>query len=361
MPIMYVNPARRRKAAATRSKRRVSKKRPIRRPKKRRVSAKRRATKATTRSRTRKPSPRRRPLRKTPTRRVAKRNPARKGRLTTKRSTPSRQAPRKRRRSPARRRATVRRSSSKRRRFRRNPASLGGGLALIAKQAIPIASSLYLSRIASRKLGQLDIPVVPDRLQAPAVASLLFGAGHFATKSKQLRKWRTGVLVGLGLNLIDSLVSAFAPQSVKSMFGLAGADTDIYGPALSDYVAMDDYVALEGAPPIENHLTLSDYVAVGDSDDGLGLEADLGSFEQDLGGIEEDLGDAYEDLGRTDDFANRRIGGVNRRMLTAPINYKHSRGTIPSRSFSRPIRPASSDFDEPGQLYTGNFSGGFGN
>jgi len=206
------------------------------------------------------------------------------------------------------------------------------------------------------------------------MAGVLFGAGHFATKKSSLRKVRTGVLVGLGLNLIDTLLSALAPQSVKSMFGLAGSDEDIYGPALSDYVAMDDYVALEGAPPIENHLTLSDYVAVGDS--GLdpeleGLESELGDIEQDLGDSDEDLGDeAYEDLGEVDayqdlgrgiaDFAHRKIGGVRRSSLRAPIRRKRGRAPVPRRRFARPIPKVGQAFDEPSQLYTGIFAGGFG-
>ena len=125
-------------------------------------------------------------------------------------------------------------------------------------------------------------------------------------RKRRYAKCELGVLVGLGLNLIDTLLSALAPPSLKSMFGLAGADEDIYGPALADYVAMDDYVALEGAPPIENHLTLSDYIAVGDTDldpDMEGLESELGNIEQDLGAIENDMGDeAYEDLGGADAY-----------------------------------------------------------
>lgn len=232
----------------------------------------------------------------------------------------------------------------------------------------------------------LEVPglsAIPSKIRGPAMAGVLFGAGHFATKKTSLRKVRTGVLVGLGLNLIDTLLSALAPPSLKSMFGLAGADEDIYGPALADYVAMDDYVALEGAPPIENHLTLSDYIAVGDTDldpDMEGLESELGNIEQDLGAIEDDMGDeAYEDLGGADayqdlgdadayqelgggfmDFANRKIGGVNRRMMRAPIRRKRARAPVPRRRFTRPIPRVSHAFDEPAQLYTGIFSGGFG-
>lgn len=215
---------------------------------------------------------------------------------------------------------------------------------------------------------------VPGKVRGPAMAGVLFGAGHFVTKKKSLRGVRTGVLVGLGLNLIDTLLSALAPPSLKSMFGLAGADEDIYGPALADYVAMDDYVALEGAPPIENHLTLSDYVAVGDAGfdpDMEGLESELGGLEQDLGSVEEDLGDdVYEDLGDTDvsqdlgggfmDFAHRKIGGVRRSMLRAPIRRKRARAPVPKRQFRRPIPKVSHAFDEPDQLYTGIFAGGFG-
>ena len=226
----------------------------------------------------------------------------------------------------------------------------------------------------------LNVPgvsAIPSKIRGPAVAGVLFGAGHFATKKRSLRKMRTGVLVGLGLNLLDTLLSALAPPGVKSLFGLAGADEDIYGPALSDYVAMDDYVALEGAPPIENHLTLSDYVAVGDTGldpDMEGLESELGGIEQDLGAIEDDEGDtdleAFEDLGTVDayqdlgrgfmDFANRKIGGVNRRMLRAPIRRKRARAPVPRRRFARPIPRVGHAFDEPAQLYTGIFSGGFG-
>lgn len=194
------------------------------------------------------------------------------------------------------------------------------------------------------------------------MAGALFGAGHLATKKvRGLNKWRSGIMVGLGLNVLDSLLIAFAPDNVKSLFGLAGDEPDLYGPSLSDYVSVDDYMSVGNAPPIEDQIALADYVSVGDDLDAEGLEQELGSVEQDLGMLEQELGsDLYQELGVEadlgSDFADRRLGGVRRSAMRGPIGHKRALAPVPNRSFTRPVR----SFDKPTALYTGVFSGGFG-
>lgn len=231
---------------------------------------------------------------------------------------------------------------------RRNPSSIKD----MVMQVAPVAGSLYFSRLVSGKLaGKVPgLDRLPMQFRQPVLAGGLAIAGHFATmKVRQLRKYRGGIMVGLGVNLLDKLLGAFAPANVKEMFGISNYGEDIYGPALSDYVAVEDYVAVDGTP-IQDNITLSDYVAVGEYE---GLEQELGAF-QDLG-VEQDLGEAFQDLG---DFTDRNLGGVSRSAMRAPVGTKKFLAPVPSRSFTAPIARFGGDFDKPEVLYTGIFSGG---
>jgi len=249
--------------------------------------------------------------------------------------------------------AYARRYGARRRRRRSNPNG-NGIMAIVMKHALPIAGSLYVSRLVSGKLsGRIPgFDRVPEQFRQPVLAGGLVVVGHIATtKVRPLKKHRVGIMTGLVINAIDKVLGAFAPANVKSMFGISNYGEDIYGPALSDYVAVN------GAPPIQDDITLADYVAVDDyvsigEYDGEGLETELGMM-QDLG-MHQDLG-VEMDLG---DFANRRLGGVTRSAMAAPIGEKRYLAPVPARSFTKEVPRFSAGFDDSNKLYTGIFSGG---
>ena len=210
--------------------------------------------------------------------------------------------------------------------MRTNPAVVGELMSLV-RAAVPVAASLYVTRIVVAKVG----PMVPgaDKLGAfakPVVAAAVCAGAHFATKKGPLAKWRGPIMLGTGINLIDALVSAFAPADVKSMFGLG--DSGLYDRALSEYVSTGEYVEMAG---------LSDYVTVD------GVEEELGAVQEELG-VEEDLGDP-------------RLGGVSTGMLKA-LPAMRSTATIPARSFTREVPAMDSSYDNA-SVYAGIFRGGF--
>jgi len=270
---------------------------------------------------------------------------------------------RKRRKSTKRRRNPVARKRYGARRRRRNPGS--DIMSIMKTHVLPVAASLYLARLVSGKLvGKIPgIGAIPEQFRSPALAALLLVGGHFATqKVKPLKKFRTGILTGLGINLIDKILVAFAPAQA-AMVGLS--DSDAYGPALADYVSVNDYIGI-GATPIQDDITLSDYVQIGQYE-GEGLEEDLGAMYQDLG-MEMDLGAMYQDLGDDGDgapglpagggFANRHLGGVHRNQMLGPVAAKRYMAPVPARSFTKPVPHFGEGFDKPDRLYTGIFNGG---
>jgi hypothetical protein len=206
------------------------------------------------------------------------------------------------------------------------------------KQVLPIAGSLYAARLISGKLaGRIPgLGAIPENMRSPALAVGLLVAGHFGTKKvKALRKHRYPIMIGLGLNAIDKLLSAFAPASVKEMVGVG------------EYVQIGDYYP---APPLQDNITLAEYVAVDDY-------VQIGDMEQDLG-MEMDLG--LLEAGMGDDFADRHLGGVSRSSMTAPIGRMDYRAPVPARSFTKAVPHITDNFDNPDRLYTGIFGGGFG-
>jgi hypothetical protein len=240
--------------------------------------------------------------------------------------------PRRRRRKHSPRR----KHTSHRRSYRRN--GLGGEMMSVVKTALPVAASLYLTRFIINKIS----PMIPglDKLgtfSKPAVSAGMVVAAHFGTKKGPLSKWRDGILMGTGLNLIDSLVGAFAPADVKAMFGLA--DAGLYDRSLSEYVETGDYLRV-GATPIDDDIALSDYVTVN------GIEEELGMLEQELG-VEEDLGDD-------------RLGGVSQSSMLKQIPGMSFEAPVPTRSFTRQVPHAGSGYDNSNLLYTGSFAGGLG-
>lgn len=391
MPIMYVNPApARRRRKVTKKKRSASSRRnpskkkgtTMAKTKRRPATSRRRrksvgrkknparslAAKKAARTRAAKKAARTRGRRRnawsekktaTKTRKIAPAHSkaAKKGWRKRKKATTSRKknpAHRMRRRNPSS--AYARRYGARRRsrRGRRNPSN--GLMGLMTQHVLPVAASLYASRLVSGKLsGRVPgLDRLPEQFRQPILAGGMFAAGHFATKKvRQLKKYRNGIMIGLGVNLLDKVLGAFAPESVKSMFGISNYAEDIYGPALSDYVSVNDYVAVDGTP-IQDNITLSEYVAVG------GYESE--GLEQELGAVYQDLGEAYQDLGVEqdlgDDFADRNLGGVSRSAMRAPVGHKRYLAPIPSRSFTAPIPSFGAGFDRPEKLYTGVFAGG---
>jgi hypothetical protein len=212
----------------------------------------------------------------------------------------------------------------------------------------PAAVSLYAARLISGKLaGHIPgISMVPAQFRSPALAAGMFALGHYLTKKgpiKLLKKRRLPIMIGLGINLFDKVISAFAPAHIKEMVGL------------SDYVSVSDYVQIGGVP-IQDDITLSDYVQVGQYE-GEGLEEDLGALQQDLGILQQDLG-VEMDLGG---FSNRNLGGVARSSMVAPVGHKRYLAPVPTRSFTKEVPHFDDEFDASDRVYTGNFAGGFGN
>ena len=220
-------------------------------------------------------------------------------------------------------------------RMRSNP-SVGDVMALM-KQVLPVAGALYGARAISSKVAP-KIPMfdkIPAQYQGTAMAGLLLVGGHIATaKVAMLKQHRGSIMVGLGLNLMDALVSAFAPASVKGYFGLA----DSYGAGLSDYVQVGDYVSV-GATPIDDDITLSDYIEVAGVQEELGLEEELG--------VEEELGGALD---------REYLGGVGRDSLLRNIPSVPMLAAAPERSFTREVRSAGPGYDKGDVLYTGIFA-----
>lgn len=230
-------------------------------------------------------------------------------------------------------------------RLRSNPVNIKGtlgGLMNLVKHAAPIALALYGSRMLSGKIaGKVPgINRLPVNFQGPAMAGVIALVGHLATGSrwapKVLRNYRGSIMLGVGLNMVDALFSAFAPASVKSMFGLA----DIYDNGLSDYVQVADYVQVDGTP-IDDDITLSDYVTVDGVQEELGLEEELG-VEEELGGLN-----------------NAFLGGVSSDSMLRNVGNMPLVANVPERSFTRSIRHAGSGYDKADVLYGGVFAGGF--
>jgi hypothetical protein len=101
---------------------------------------------------------------------------------------------------------------------------------------------------------------------------------------------------------------------------------DIYDSA-GEFISTGEYAQMSGTP-IDDDITLSDYVTVG-------LEEELG-VEEDLG-LSEELGD---DMLKT-------------------IPSQPTLAAIPERSFTKEIRRAGPGYDKSDVLYGGIFGGGF--
>lgn len=199
----------------------------------------------------------------------------------------------------------------------------------IAKEALPVLLGLYGSRIVVSQFGPM-IPGVSNlgALQGPVLAvGTLVGLSFLTGKVSALAKHRNAILLGSALNALDSLISAFAPASLKGMIGTG------------EYVGVGEYIGV-GATPIDDDLALSDYIAVGSD----GVEEELG-LEEELG-VEEELG-------------NDMLGGVTQGSMLKQVPGRQFLAPVPTRSFTRQIPAATSAYDNPGSMYQGIFRGGF--
>jgi hypothetical protein len=215
------------------------------------------------------------------------------------------------------------------------------------KAAIPVAASLYLTRFIIAKVGP-SIPGV-DRLgtfKDPAIAGLMVVAANYASKTKMLSKYRSGIMLGVSLNLVDTLVKAFAPAEVKAMFGLG--DSGMYDEALGEYATVGDYLEVGDVEPIDDDIALSDYVEMSG-----GIEEELGAIQEELG-VEEELGAAGSPFGNA---GPRLLGGVGQSSMLRSIPARSAVGVIPQRSFVKQVPHAGAGYDDSRALYTGIFSG----
>ena len=256
--------------------------------------------------------------------------------------------PRRRRRA---RRGKARRRRSRRvhrrysRGYRRNP---GGMLVDLAKQALPLLLGFYGTRLLVGKLSTM-IPGVSSlgTLAGPVtgVATLL-GLNFAANKVAAIGKYKSSLLLGGMAALIDSLVSAFAPASVKTLIGVG----DVYDRALGDYVGVGEYVGLNGmgAMPLNENIQMSDYV-------GVGLEEELGLSEE--LGLEEELGDDSDPSQGV--YGQAGIGGIARGVMTKPVGSMAFVSPVPARSFTKQIPGMTGAYDSADAAYAGIFRGGF--
>lgn len=218
----------------------------------------------------------------------------------------------------------------------------------VLKAAAPVMVGFLGSRMIINKVAP-RLPLIdrlPVSIQRPTVAILTAAGVHvLASKVSAIGKYRGGIMTGVGLSVLESLISAFAPASVKAMIGLSG--DGIYDQALADYVTVGDYMTV-GADPIDDDIALSDYLTVGQVEEELGALGD--GLEQELGmGLEEELGAVRGGLDE----------GVSQSAMLAPVPARQFVGPVPARSFTKQVPHAGGGFDNPNVLYTGIFGGGF--
>jgi hypothetical protein len=247
------------------------------------------------------------------------------------RSNPGR---RRRRKSTRRRSRRVHRRYG-RRHYRKNP---GGMLIDLAKRAAPVLLGLYGARLLVSKLGP-RVPMVNrlGALQNPALAVGAVLAVNFITKKvARLAKYRSELLLGTGLNMVDAIISAFAPASVKAAIGVG----DVYDRALGEYIHAGAGQPAED-PAMGEYVQMGEYVAVG------GVEEELGAVEEELGmgGVEEELGDqgSYGE-------------GVERGAMLRPVQSQAMLEPVPTRSYTRNVPAATQAYDDMRDFYQGIFA-----
>ena len=148
----------------------------------------------------------------------------------------------------------------------------------LIKRALPVLGGYYGTKLLVNKVAPM-IPGVSSlgTFANPVVsAGAVFGLNWATNKFAPLRKYRNEIMLGAGLNLLDSVISAFAPASIKSMIGMGE-----YVNAMGEYVnAMGEY--------LDDDIAMNNYIAVGANEE-LGVDEALG-LEEELG-VDEALGD----------------------------------------------------------------------
>lgn len=213
-----------------------------------------------------------------------------------------------------------------------------GGVVDAVKKAIPVAAAMYGGRVLARKV----LPMVPGlsglgKHAAPVGSGLMLLAGSFATKKVALlRKHRQEVLMGLGLNFIEIVLTSYVPSNWLGAIGLSG-DESIYDSAMGEYVDVGEYIDTGGYEE-----EMGEYIE-------MGAEEELGMMEEMGEGFEEALGGGGIGTG---------IGTQNSAMLKS-VPRRAMTAAVPSRSFVRQVPKVGAGYDKLANLYTGIFSGGF--
>ena len=146
-------------------------------------------------------------------------------------------------------------------RMRSNPVR---GLIDALKMALPVAAGYVGARLAAANFARIpgvsSLPAVVLNHSGPIAALLaVVGANYLTNKVGALRKHRTGIMSGVALNAVMTLVGAYAPDSIK---GYIGAGDYAYNDAMSNYYAAQaDYVTSD------DYIESSDYVETGAFED----------------------------------------------------------------------------------------------
>lgn len=204
-------------------------------------------------------------------------------------------------------------------RMRSNP----GGIVGVLKMAAPIAAAFYGSRFLASFVSS-KVPMISEKLgqkhASPVVAALLAVVGHVVTKHNKapamLRNHRGAIMTGLGINLIDQVVKAYAPENIKGYIGVGDA-SHVYDRALSEYVDTGEYIET------------GDYISTG-------MEQELG-LEQDLG-LSQEL-------------------GMTQGAMRGPVPVQRMLAPVPHRSFTQMVPSFNDDMESDSSLYAGVFAG----
>lgn len=207
----------------------------------------------------------------------------------------------------------------------------------MAKQALPVMAGLIGTRIFVSRIG----PMIPGASSLGVAAHPVLtaaaglGLGYLAGKVKPLQKYRTQLMIGAGISLLESLVSSFVPGA-KGLLGMG----DIYDNAMGEYVSVGEYVGV-GADPLDDDIAMADYIQVGSD------------------GVEEELGmGVSEELGVDEELGNDLLGGVSQSSLMKTVPRRSFLEPIPARSFTKPVRMGGPGYDNSASLYQGVFRNG---
>jgi hypothetical protein len=224
-------------------------------------------------------------------------------------------------------------------RMRSNPV---GAVVDTLKQAAPVAVSMYGSRFLSglmrKHAGKIPGFSALGMHAAPVTAGLLLVAGTYVTKKGRLAKMRREILIGMGLNFIDTALTTYAPPSVKAYISLGQNNEDVYS-EMGEYVKMGEYVRMGD----DAYSEMGDYIEVG-------AEEELGMMEE-LGVMEE--------MGQADLQIGTGIGQPAGAGMLKPVASKSFVGPVGSKSFVKEIPGVGPGHNAMSSLYQGIFKGGF--